>query len=99
MKDKTKYHFSTIKELMQKVLNNNKLSQGLNQLDASDAWRKVMGEGVWTYTEKVHFSNGTITIYLKSSTIREEQSYRKKEIIIMLNAYLKEDLIKKVRLL
>lgn len=97
--DKTKYSFTTIKDLMQNVLQKNKLAQGINQLDVADAWRKVMGEGVWTYTTKVGLVKGNLTIALRSSTIREELNYRKEEIIVMLNSYLKEDLIKKIRLL
>lgn len=99
MEDKTKYNFSTIKDLMQEVLNKNKLSQGIHQLDVANAWRKVMGEGIWTYTTKVHLVKGNLTVSLRSSTIREELSYRKKEIIIMLNSYLKEELIKNIRLM
>ena len=99
MDDKTQYKFNTIKDLMKNVLQKNKLSQGIDQLDVSDAWRKVMGEGVWTYTTKVHLVKGKLTISLRSSTIREELSYRKKEIVIMLNSYLKEELISKIRLM
>ena len=99
MDDKTKYKFNTIKDLMKNVLKKNKLSQGIDQLDVADAWRKVMGEGVWTYTTKVHLVKGNLTVSLRSSTIREELTYRNKEIIIMLNSFLKEDLIKKIRLM
>ena len=99
MDDKTKYKFNTIKDLMKNVLQKNKLSQGIDQLDVADAWHKVMGEGVWTYTTKVHLVKGNLTVSLRSSTIREELSYRKKEIVIMLNSYLKEELVKKVRLM
>jgi len=97
--DKTKYQFTTIKDLMQKVLQKNKLEQGVNQLHVSDAWRKVMGEGVWLYTQDIKLIKNKLTVYYKSSVIREEHSYKKDEIINMLNAYLKTDLIKKIRLL
>lgn len=99
MDHKTKYQFNTIKDLMQKVLQKNKLETGINQLHVADAWRKVMGEGVWTYTTNVVLKNGNLTISLRSSVIREEQDYRKEEIINMLNSYLKQSLIKKIRLL
>ncbi len=98
MDDKTKYNFTSIKDLMDKVLQKNKLSQGINQLDVVDAWRKVMGEGVWTYTTKVQLVKGNLSVSLRSSAIREELSYRKEEIISMLNSYLKEELVKKIRL-
>lgn len=95
---KTRYHFTSIKDLMQKVLHQNKLDKGMNQVLVSDAWRNVMGEGVWTYTSAIKLHNGILIVSLRSSTIREEHSYRKDEIIVMLNAYLKTDLVKKIRL-
>ena len=97
--DNTKYKFTTIKDLMQEVLQKNKLEQGINQLHIKDAWRNVMGEGVWLYTQDVKLIKGNLTIYYKSSAIREEHSYKKEQIIIMLNAYLKKELVKKIRLL
>ena len=83
---------------MQNVLHKNKLEQGINQLQITEAWRKVMGEGVWTYATKVILVKGTLSISLRSSTIREELSYRKDDIITMLNTSLKKELVKKIRL-
>ena len=83
---------------MQKVLQKNKLEKGIQQIHISDAWRNVMGEGVWAYTTNVKINNGTLTVALRSSTIREEHSYRKEQIITMMNAFLKEDLVKRIRL-
>ena len=84
---------------MQTVLQKNKLDQGVHQLQLSEPWREVMGEGVWTYTTKISLVKGNLTISLRSSTIREELSYRKEDIINMLNASLKKELVKKIRLL
>ncbi len=97
--DKTKYKFTTIKDLMDNVLQKNKLESGINQVNVNHAWRKVMGEGVWIYTQDVKLIKDKLTIYYKSSAIREEHSYKKEQIITMLNAYLKTELIKKIRLL
>lgn len=97
--DKTKYEFSTIKDLMGLVLKENKLDQGVNQLQVAESWRKVMGEGVWTYTTKVHLNKGNLTVSLRSSTIREELSYKKNTIVLMLNESLQKEIVKKIRLI
>ena len=96
--DKTKYKFTSIKDLMPNVLQKNKLDKGMQQIQVTKAWRAVMGEGVWTYTTAIKLVNGNLTVSLRSSTIREEHNYRKEEIISMLNTYLKYDLVKKIRL-
>lgn len=84
---------------MQTVLQKNKLEQGVNQLQLTETWREVMGEGVWTYTTKISLVKGNLTVFLRSSTIREELSYRKEDIINMLNTALKKELVHKIRLL
>ena len=94
----TKYHFTSIKDLMQKVLQKNKLEKGVQQIDVADAWRQVMGEGIWKYTSSVRFNNGTLVVALKSAVIREEHSYRKEQIMVMMNSFLKEEMVKRVRL-
>lgn len=95
----TKYAFTSIKDLMQKVLQKNKLEKGVQQIDVTNAWRQVMGEGIWSYTSSVRFNNGTLVVVLKSAVIREEHSYRKEQIMVMMNAFLKSEMVKRVRLM
>jgi hypothetical protein len=89
---------NSIKQLMQKVLQDNKLENGILELDIIQAWKKVMGNGVWTYTTSIKFNKGLLVVALRSSTLREELNYGKDKIISMLNECLKKSLIKKIRL-
>jgi len=93
------YNLQSIKDIMQKVLKQNKLDKGMQQLDVTEAWKQVMGNGVWTYTSSIKLSNGNLTICLKSAALREELSYEKEKIVTMLNEFLKKEMIKKIRLL
>ncbi len=91
------HNLQAIKAVLDKMIKKNKLEQGLNQVDVSTAWREVMGEGAWTYTTSIKLINNNLTISLLSSTLREEYSYRSKEIIIMLNKNLGKQIVKKIR--
>lgn len=93
------YNTQSIKDLMQQVLKKNKLEKGMQELDVTEAWKQVMGNGVWTYTSSLKLRNGSLIVYLKSAALREELSYGKEKIILMLNQYLKEEIVKKVQLL
>ncbi len=94
------YHnLNSIGDIIEKMLKKNKLEQGIHQIEIKNAWRTVMGEGAWTYTTNVKFTKNLLTISLLSSTLRQEYTYRKAEIIKMLNAELKQDLIKNIRFL
>jgi hypothetical protein len=71
----------------------------MQELDVTDAWKEVMGSGVWTYTSSIKLNKGNLTVYLKSSALREELSYGKEKIVTMLNQYLKQEIVKKIRLI
>ncbi len=89
----------SIKDIMQLVMKKNKLEKGIEELDVTDAWKQVMGNGVWTYTSSLKLVNGNLTVFLKSAALREELSYGTEKIITMLNQYLKKEIVQKVRLM
>lgn len=90
------YH--SIKDLMKNVIKENKLTKGMRQMSVREAWEKLMGNGVMSYTESVQLQNKTLIVKLKSSVLREELSYGKDKIVVMINEELGEDLIKKILL-
>jgi hypothetical protein len=94
MKD---YNLHNIKVILDKMIKRNNLEQGLDQVQVKQAWRNVMGEGTWTYTKSISLKSNNLTVCLLSSTLREEYSYRKDEIVKMLNEYLKKQVVKKIR--
>lgn len=88
--------FQSIEDLMKNVIEENKLKKGLNQLSVKDAWVKLMGQGVESYTRKVELNGKTLLVNLTSSVLREELSYGKEKIVKMMNEELGEELISKV---
>ncbi|MGV8946019.1 MAG: DUF721 domain-containing protein [Lutibacter sp.] len=88
--------FQSMQELMKDVIKDNKLTKGMNQLLVKEAWTKLMGNGVVSYTSKVELNGKTLTVKLKSSVLREELSYGKEKIIKMMNEELGEALISKI---
>jgi predicted nucleic acid-binding Zn ribbon protein len=93
------HNTQSIKDLMLQVLKKNKLEAGMQQLDVTDAWKQVMGNGVWTYTSSIKLNNSKLTVCLKSSALREELSYGKDKIVAMLNEQLGVTIVKKIILL
>ncbi len=88
--------FLSMEDLMKDVIKENKLTKGLNQLSVKEAWAKLMGNGVVSYTSKVELTGKTLVVKLKSSVLREELSYGKEKIIKMMNEELGETLISKI---
>ena len=88
----------SIKDLIPQMLQKNKLQKGMDQMAVKEAWEKVMGKGVMSYTESIYLKKNTLFVKLSSSTLREELGYGKNKIIKMLNDSLNTALIKSIRL-
>lgn len=89
---------NVIKDLMQSFIKENNLSKGFQKIEIAEAWAKLMGAGVVTYTTSVGLQNKTLIVRLSSSALREELSYGKDKIIQMLNEEMGAELIKKILL-
>ncbi|MBL4724478.1 MAG: DUF721 domain-containing protein [Lutibacter sp.] len=93
---KRQNEFHSIQDLMKDVIKENKLTKGMHQITVKDAWAKLMGQGVVSYTDKVELNGKTLFVSLKSSVLREELSYGKEKIIKMMNDEIGEKLISKL---
>lgn len=83
-----------IKDILKNFITQNKLEIGIDKVDVKDAWQKMMGNGVVSYTEAVELKNNTLYVKLTSSVLREELSYGKEKIIKMINDEMGKELIK-----
>ncbi|EDP94388.1 DUF721 domain-containing protein [Kordia algicida OT-1] len=83
----------TISEVLKDFVSEHRLEDGLDKIDARDAWIKIMGSGVNTYTTNVILKNDTLYVSLSSAVLREELSYGKEKIIRLLNESLGKELI------
>ena len=93
---KRQNEFHSIQDLMKDVIKENKLTKGMRQISVKEAWSKLMGAGVVSYTNNVELNGKTLIVNLKSSVLREELSYGKEKIIKMMNEELGEKLISKL---
>lgn len=83
-----------ISEVLKDFVSENRLEDGLDKIDARDAWLKVMGNGINAYTTNVILKNDTLHVSLSSAAYRQELSYGKDKIIKNLNESLGKELIK-----
>lgn len=89
----------SIKDLMGSFIQeNNKLKKGFQKIHIDEAWAKMMGPGVVSYTSEVKLQNGTLIVRLTSSALREQLGYGKDKIITMINEEIGEELVKKLML-
>lgn len=68
----------------------------MNRVEVREAWAKLMGPGVNTYTTAVELRDNTLFVSLSSSVLREELSLGTTKIIAMLNEELGKALVQKL---
>jgi hypothetical protein len=87
---------NTIGDVVKNFIETNKLQKGLDKISVKEAWFSVLGNAVDKYTTDVQLDRDTLFVQLSSSVLREELSYGKEKIILLLNKELGKDLIKKL---
>jgi hypothetical protein len=85
---------SPISDVLQLIIEQNKLSFGIDKVEVVTAWKALMGNGVNHYTQGVELKGSTLYVSLSSSVLREELSYGKDKIIAMLNEELRREVVK-----
>jgi len=96
MSSKNKDPDYSISEALHKFIKTHHLEKGLDEIDITQAWKKLMGNYIDKYTSEIILNKQTLYITLNSSVLREELSYGKQKIIKMLNEDLGKQVVKKI---
>ena len=86
----------SISDVLKEFIEKNKLQSGMDKIDVQAAWKSLMGNGVNSYTKEVVLKGSTLYVSLTSAVLREELSYGKQKIIIMINEELRKDIVKDI---
>ena len=73
-------------EVIQDFLKQSGWQRKLDEVKIMTEWDKALGPSLAKYTEEVFIKNNKLHIRLTSSTLRQELSYKKSEIVKDLNA-------------
>ena len=87
----------SVKNVIDKILLNKKLNNGLLELKIKDAWKNVMGKNVNTYTTNIKLNKQIIFVKLSSAPLKNELVYRADTIVKLLNNELGQEKIKKIK--
>lgn len=85
-----------ISDVLKGFIQANNLQKGMDSVNVRDAWKSLMGPGVNNYTGEIMLKNGTLYVQLTSAVLREELSYGKAKIIMMINEELGREVVKEV---
>lgn len=77
-----------LKEALQLFVQQYKHQSRLNQVRVERLWEKLMGPSIKNYTESIRFRGKKVYITISSAPLRQELSYNKEKIALMLNEHL-----------
>lgn len=84
---------SGIGQVLGEIIKMNNLQAGIDAVNVKECWKRLMGNGVNSYTKDVILKNGTLYVQLSSSVLREELSFGKDKIIKLINDDLKREVV------
>ena len=87
----------SVKNVIDKILLNKKLNNGLLELRIKDAWKNVMGKNINNYTTNITLNKQIIFVKLSSAPLKNELVYRADTIIKLLNKELGQKKIKEIK--
>ena len=87
----------SVKNVIDKILLNKKLNNGLLEIRIKDAWKNVMGKNINTFTTNITLKKQIIFVKLSSAPLKNELVYRADTIIKLLNNELGQERIKEIK--
>ena len=75
----------SLSNVMRKILKNPKLSKRLDNIKIIEIWNELIGSNLQKFVLDSKVYNGKLFIKLKSSTLRNEFTYRKSELLKQIN--------------
>ena len=75
----------TLGQIIKRLMRNPKLSERLDNLDAIDAWKEIIGSPLFKYIIDQKVYKGILYVRLRSAVVRNELSYKKLEFIQQIN--------------
>ena len=78
-------NMNLLSTIMRKILKNPKLSKRLDNIKIIEIWNELIGSNLEKYVLDSKVYKGKLFIKLKSSTLRNEFTYKKSELLKQIN--------------
>lgn len=85
-----------LQDIIVTLIKKQNLDSNINGLESIEVLESILGDNCTSYISKKYFKDGIIYLYISSSVLRSEISYKKKEIICQINNRLNQDIVKDI---
>ena len=85
-------------EIIKEVLRQHRLEDKLVETRIAGSWENIMGTHIQRYTERIVLKGSTLTVYLRSSVLRNELTLAKTKIVRMINKELGKEVVRELHI-
>ncbi len=94
--NKRTYEESSLQDILGTMIQGYNLEKGFDKVNIREAWNRLLGSGIATYTTQIELRRDTLYVSLSSDVLREELSYGIDKIIKMLNEDMGKTVVTKI---
>ena len=87
---------NNVGDIIRKLMKNPKLADRLDELDALEVWKELIGKQLQNYITDARMIQGSLLIKVKSAPLRNELSYKKTDLIKQINTKLGKEVVKEI---
>ena len=87
---------NNIGDIIRKLMRSPKLAEKMNELDALDVWKELIGDSLQKFVVSAKIYKGDLYVKLSSSVLRDELSYKKSELKEQINQKLGRKIVKEI---
>ena len=87
---------SNVGDIIRKLMRNPKLAEKMDELDALDVWKELIGDNLQKFVVGAKMYKGNLHVTLSSSVLRNELSYKKNELKEKINQKLGKEIVKEI---
>ena len=87
---------NNVGNIIRKLMKNPKLAEKMNELDALDVWKDLIGDNLQKFVVSAKMEKGNLYVKLSSSVLRNELSYKKSELKEQINQKLGRKIVKEI---
>ena len=87
---------NNVGDIIRKLMKNPKLAEKMDELDALDVWKELIGDNLQKFVVDAKIYKGNLHVKLSSSALRNELSYKKSELKEKINQKLGREIVKEI---
>jgi len=87
---------NNVGNIIRKLMKNPKLAEKMDELDALDVWKELIGDNLQKFVVSAKIYKGNLHVKLNSSVLCNELSYKKSELKDRINQKLGKEIVKEI---